>query len=358
MDPARAASIPLLAVLDRHGLEQVLRTAREQTYAPGEAVVNEGDPATRLYLIVDGTATAEQHGQTVGRIETGEFFGELALIEEHGRTATVAAESELDLPGHPGLGVQGAAGRASADGDPDAARDHHPHASARAPRGKRVTTAGAQPTSTAIGIPVRSTSRRRSRTCCARSASSRRRSAFTDQANINDASIYDRAATEEGFRAFWTEEAKRIDWIEPWTELLDWQMPYAKWFVGGKLNISVNCLDRHVANGLGDKVAYYWEGEPGDTRTLTYQDLLDETCRMANALRGLGVKKGDRVAIYMPMIPELPGRHAGLRPDRRAAQRRLRRLQRRCAGRAHRGRASARRSSPPTAAIARAPPCR
>jgi CRP/FNR family transcriptional regulator, cyclic AMP receptor protein len=95
MDPARAASIPLLAVLDRHGLEQVLRTAREQTYAAGEAVVNEGDPATRLYLIVDGTATAEQHGRTVGRIETGEFFGELALIEEHGRTATVRAESEL-----------------------------------------------------------------------------------------------------------------------------------------------------------------------------------------------------------------------------------------------------------------------
>jgi CRP/FNR family transcriptional regulator, cyclic AMP receptor protein len=95
MDPARAASIPLLAVLDRKALEQVLRTAREQTYAAGEAVVNEGDPATRLYLIVDGTATAEQGGQTVGRIETGEFFGELALIEEHGRTATVRAESEL-----------------------------------------------------------------------------------------------------------------------------------------------------------------------------------------------------------------------------------------------------------------------
>ena len=87
--------------------------------------------------------------------------------------------------------------------------------------------------------------------------------------------------------------------------MLDWQLPYAKWFVGGKLNISVNCLDRHVANGLGDKVAYYWEGEPGDTRTLTYQNLLDETCRMANALRSLGINKGDRVAIYMPMIPEL-----------------------------------------------------
>ncbi|MEP6469161.1 MAG: acetyl-coenzyme A synthetase N-terminal domain-containing protein, partial [Chloroflexota bacterium] len=86
---------------------------------------------------------------------------------------------------------------------------------------------------------------------------------FVAQANFNDASIYDRAASEEGFRAFWAEESKQIDWIEPWTEVLDWQLPYAKWFVGGKLNISVNCLDRHVANGLGDKVAYYWEGEPG-----------------------------------------------------------------------------------------------
>jgi acyl-coenzyme A synthetase/AMP-(fatty) acid ligase len=130
--------------------------------------------------------------------------------------------------------------------------------------------------------------------------------AFVAQATAKDPEIYNRAATEEGFREFWTQEAERIDWIEPWTELLDWQLPYAKWFVGGKLNISVNCLDRHVAAGKGDKVAYYWEGEPGDKRTLTYQELLDETCRMANALRSLGVKKGDRVAIYMPMIPELP----------------------------------------------------
>jgi acetyl-CoA synthetase len=130
--------------------------------------------------------------------------------------------------------------------------------------------------------------------------------AFVAKATANDPQIYTRTATEDGFRDFWTQEAERIEWIEPWTELLDWQLPYAKWFVGGKLNISVNCLDRHVANGLGDKVAYHWEGEPGDTRTLTYKDLLDETCRMANALRSLGVKKGDKVAIYMPMIPELP----------------------------------------------------
>ncbi len=129
---------------------------------------------------------------------------------------------------------------------------------------------------------------------------------FVDNALLNDWGIYDRTSTEEGFQAFWAEESKRIDWMEPWAEVLDWQLPYAKWFVGGKLNVSVNCLDRHVANGLGTRVAYHWEGEPGDTRTITYQDLLDETCKMANALRQLGVQKGDRVAIYMPMIPELP----------------------------------------------------
>ena len=96
MDPERAASIPLLAVLDKRAREQVLRTAREQTYAPGDVVVSEGDPATRLYLIVEGTASVEQGSQgTVGKLEAGEFFGELALIEEHGRTATVRAETEL-----------------------------------------------------------------------------------------------------------------------------------------------------------------------------------------------------------------------------------------------------------------------
>ncbi len=129
---------------------------------------------------------------------------------------------------------------------------------------------------------------------------------FIAAATFNDPAIYERTATDEGFRAFWAEESTRIDWIEPWTDLLDWQLPYAKWFVGGKLNVSANCLDRHVSAGLGQKVAYFWEGEPGDRRTITYAELLDETCRMANALRALGVTKGDRVAIYMPMIPELP----------------------------------------------------
>ena len=129
---------------------------------------------------------------------------------------------------------------------------------------------------------------------------------FVRDANQRDAGIYERTASEDGFRAFWTEEGNRLDWMEPWNELYTWEAPYAKWFIGGKLNVSVNCLDRHVSAGLGDRVAYFWEGEPGDTRTITYAELLDEVCRFTNALRGLGVKKGDRVAIYMPMIPELP----------------------------------------------------
>jgi CRP-like cAMP-binding protein len=95
MDPERAAEIPLLAVLDRRALGQVLRTAREQQYAPGDVVVAEGDPATRLFVIVDGTTSVEQGGQSVGTMGPGEFFGELALIEEHGRTATIRAETDL-----------------------------------------------------------------------------------------------------------------------------------------------------------------------------------------------------------------------------------------------------------------------
>ncbi len=130
--------------------------------------------------------------------------------------------------------------------------------------------------------------------------------AFIANAMATDPGIYERAASEDGFRDFWTAEGNRLDWMEPWTELYTWDMPYAKWYLGGKLNVSVNCLDRHVANGLGDRVAYYWEGEPGDSRTITYRELLAEVCRFTNALRSLGVKKGDRVAIYMPMIPELP----------------------------------------------------
>lgn len=106
--------------------------------------------------------------------------------------------------------------------------------------------------------------------------------------------------------AFWAKQARRLSWFKEWDQVLDWSNPpFAKWFVGGQLNIAYNCLDRHVEAGIGDRVAIHWEGEPGDTRALTYNDLLIETKKAANALLNLGVRKGDRVAIYMPMIPEL-----------------------------------------------------
>jgi acetyl-CoA synthetase len=128
--------------------------------------------------------------------------------------------------------------------------------------------------------------------------------AFAAAATINDDSIYQRAADD--LEGFWAEEAKKLDWYKPWDTVLKWDPPFAEWFVGGQINVSYNCLDRHVIAGRGDKVAFYWEGEPGDQRTLTYADLLDEVSKTANALKALGVQRGDRVAIYMPMIPELP----------------------------------------------------
>ncbi|MFL6127657.1 MAG: acetate--CoA ligase [Mycobacteriales bacterium] len=113
---------------------------------------------------------------------------------------------------------------------------------------------------------------------------------------------YEQAAADR--LAYWEEQAHRLDWATPWQTVLDWQPPFAKWFVGGQLNAAYNCVDRHVRAGRGDKVAYYWEGEPGDTRTITYADLLRDVCRATNALIELGIRKGDRVAIYMAMIPE------------------------------------------------------
>ncbi|HUQ17140.1 MAG TPA: acetate--CoA ligase [Candidatus Saccharimonadales bacterium] len=127
---------------------------------------------------------------------------------------------------------------------------------------------------------------------------------FTARANAADPGIYERA--EADFEGFWAEQARTLLWRKPFTRVLEWEVPYAKWFADGQLNASENCLDRHVSAGKGGKVAFHWEGEPGDTRTITYQDLLDDTSRCANGLKELGVKKGDRVAIYMPMIPELP----------------------------------------------------
>ncbi len=128
--------------------------------------------------------------------------------------------------------------------------------------------------------------------------------AFSARANAQPP-LYEEA--ERDFEAFWARLAReRLSWSKPFETTLEWELPFAKWFVGGELNVSYNCIDRHVENGLGDKVAYHWIGEPGDTRTITYADLLAEVSRAANALRELGVEKGDRVAIYMPMIPELP----------------------------------------------------
>jgi acetyl-CoA synthetase len=124
---------------------------------------------------------------------------------------------------------------------------------------------------------------------------------FVAQANFK-ADIY---ATADADRlAFWESQARELTWDQPWSTVLDWQVPYAKWFVGGKLNASVNALDRHVAAGRGNRVAFHFEGEPGDTRTITYSDLLVDVKKAANALTEIGVKAGDRVAIYMPMIPE------------------------------------------------------
>ncbi|MEI7622009.1 MAG: acetate--CoA ligase [Actinomycetes bacterium] len=128
---------------------------------------------------------------------------------------------------------------------------------------------------------------------------------FKAAALTSDDSLYREADAD--YEAFWARQARELlTWNSDFDTTLEWELPFAKWFVGGTLNVSENCLDRHVANGIGDRVAYHWEGEPGDTRTITYSDLLEEVKKFANVLKGLGLEKGDRVAIYMPMIPELP----------------------------------------------------
>jgi acetyl-CoA synthetase len=128
---------------------------------------------------------------------------------------------------------------------------------------------------------------------------------FKNDALIVDAEIYDEANVD--YEGFWARQAADLlDWYEDWDTILQWDLPFAKWFIGGKLNASYNCLDRHVEAGHGDQVAYHWEGEPGDTRTITYAQLLEDVCRLANALKKLGVRKGDRVNIYLGMVPELP----------------------------------------------------
>ena len=128
--------------------------------------------------------------------------------------------------------------------------------------------------------------------------------AFAATARVRDPEVLRRA--DEDWQGWWAEQAEHLRWLRPWDRVLDWDPPHAQWFVGGRLNVADNCLDRHVEAGHGDQVAFHWEGEPGDARSLTYAELRDEVARCANALRELGVGKGDRVNVYLPMIPELP----------------------------------------------------
>jgi acetyl-CoA synthetase len=126
---------------------------------------------------------------------------------------------------------------------------------------------------------------------------------FKANAIVSDQSLY--LEGERDFEGYWARHARElISWSQPFTKTLEWDLPYAEWFSDGTLNVSYNCLDRHVLAGRGDKVAFYWEGEPGDSRVITYSQLLDEVQRFANVLKNLGIKKGDRVNIYLPMIPE------------------------------------------------------
>lgn len=129
---------------------------------------------------------------------------------------------------------------------------------------------------------------------------------FSKKARVSSMAQYKRMYKEsiEKPSTFWAREAKELQWTKKWTKVLDWKAPYAKWFVGGKTNICVNCVDRHVEEGRGTKAAIVWEGEPGDKRTITYQQLQREVCRFANVLQANGVKSKDRVLIYMPMTPE------------------------------------------------------
>src|SRR3954451_2586978 len=127
---------------------------------------------------------------------------------------------------------------------------------------------------------------------------------FRANAVVQDPAIYDEA--ERDPEAFWAKQAERLHWFEPWEQVLDWSNPpFAKWFIGGKLNASYNCLDRHVEAGLGDRVAFHWRGEEGEERDLTYADLHRDVQRFANVLKDHGIGQGDVVGIYLPMIPEV-----------------------------------------------------
>ena len=126
---------------------------------------------------------------------------------------------------------------------------------------------------------------------------------FAAKATVRDASVYDEA--EKDYEGFWARFAEELDWFKKWDTVLEWDPPHAKWFSGGRINVAYNCLDRHIKTARRNKAALIWEGEPGDWKVYTYWDLYREVCQFANALKSLGVKKGDRVTIYLPMVPEL-----------------------------------------------------
>ena len=130
---------------------------------------------------------------------------------------------------------------------------------------------------------------------------------FAKDAHIRSKEDYDKLCAQAAAdpEAFWADIARQLHWFKPWDKVLEWNAPWAKWFLGGKINLSYNCLDRHVATWRKNKAAIIWESEPGEVRTLTYQQLLSEVCKFANVLKSLGIKSGDRVAIYMGMCPEL-----------------------------------------------------
>src|SRR4029077_17554653 len=132
-------------------------------------------------------------------------------------------------------------------------------------------------------------------------------SAFSERAQIKSEEELEKLRSEA--RAdpdgFWARIAEELHWFKKWDTVLNWQPPHAEWFGGGKINLSYNCLDRHLTSARRNKAALIWEGEPGDQRTLTYQQLHSEVCKFANVLKNAGIERGDRVALYMPLIPEL-----------------------------------------------------
>jgi len=125
---------------------------------------------------------------------------------------------------------------------------------------------------------------------------------FKENANVQSPAIFEEAALDR--EAFWAKQAECLDWFHPWDRVLEWNPPYAKWFVGGKLNACYNCLDRHMETPLRQKTALLWEGERGEERAISYEDLYREVNKFSNVLKSLDIQKGDKVAIYMPMVPE------------------------------------------------------